>query len=216
MTSTIFSQHPSFTLVPIHLYQSHPMLKYLAILLFAGACVDQPHPVPPIENKKGSVDIADTVVTNPGRGIVPTNYPALVTYLRSADSIVIVSHDSPNMSLRDKKTGKYRQPPNLIVNGQVSDSAVHERKRLSRKSILELSQILTTPAVDDVMRSTCFQPRHAVVVYKNKRLAYLDICFDCYGLNSVGDMGSAIVFNQLKYRNMYRFFWKQGIRYNLD
>jgi len=191
------------------------MRRYLAILLFVGACAGHTDPAPPVESKKDSTANADTIVTNSGRGTIQTNYPALLVHLRSADSIVIASHDSPNMQLMDKKTGKYRKPPELIINGQVNDSAIHERKRLSGRSIDELGKILTTHTVDNGIYTTCFQPRHAVFIYKNGQLSYLDICFDCSGNTYKGDLGSPIIFNQEKYRNMYNFFWKQGFRFEL-
>jgi hypothetical protein len=137
--------------------------------------------------------------------------PSLADSIDAADYIVIASHYSTNYPLRDPVTKK-PYTPKLMIDGKPNDKIIHQKKKLRPAQVRELKNILMT-AVENPYKSytKCFQPRHAVFLYKNQRIEYLDFCFECTGYNRSPEFPVIIAFDEAKWRTLSDFFRKQGI-----
>jgi hypothetical protein len=184
------------------------MKKYLAGIFLFNACSQAGDSDRPVS--------ADSVSVTSPKPIV--QYEKLKETLFLADSVILLSHHSPNMPVINAATGKY-YPKSIpfIENGRINYlMSVQERKQLNKSQIKELADILTLPAVDDSIRAMCFQPRNAVVLFKNEQMSCFDFCFDCFGVGSYGDFGSELIMNGEKYNKLYAFFKKHGFKYEME
>lgn len=136
--------------------------------------------------------------------------------LKEADSVVIVSHESTNYPRTDRKTGKSLPSPELTVNGTLNKSIVYERLKLTYTGVTLLDSIFSAPAGEPYAPMACFQPRHAVLLYKEGRLSFIDFCFDCFGYSSSNNLYRTIRFDAHKWQKLYLFFKEQGFTYELD
>ena len=118
---------------------------------------------------------------------------------KQADSIVLISHISiwdrlnvPHDSLKGDQCG-------LLCNGSLNESILLERKQLTfeqQKLLLKvISQPITAPPVD----GGCFDPHHAILLYKNGNLSYIHICFSCGSSYASKDLSATFFYyNPLK------------------
>lgn len=184
------------------------MTRYLAFIIVFSSCVGNTVSNHPVQK--------DSILTTDDKPAV--SYDRLKECLLSADSVVLLSHHSPNMPIKDPKTGKY-YPHSIpfIENGKINYAmSVQERKQLNKNDMKELADILILPAVDDSVASTCFQPRNAVVAFKNGRMSCFDFCFDCYGFSEYGDFVFDLIMNPEKYKRLYAFYKKHGFKYEME
>jgi hypothetical protein len=166
------------------------------------------------ETSNNKVEISKNVKTtlNPETNV---SYSILSNNLMDADSVIIVSHESTNYPGEDKKTGKTLPAPKLIMNGMPNDSIIHERKRLDKKHISTLDRILTAPAVKPEIVTSCFQPRHAVFIYKKGNLSYMDFCFECHDYSISSDLTTEIILDEPKWDKLNKFVKGLGLKYEL-
>lgn len=97
--------------------------------------------------------------------------------LSEADSVVIVQHETLVVF---GKPGRPSTTKEIVINGKPNYSIILRSLQLDRKSIDSLALILTKKVDGDVVTMACFEPHHAVYIFKNKTLSYLDICFGCH------------------------------------
>jgi hypothetical protein len=192
------------------------MIRYLVCMILVTGCAGKTDADRPVQKNPGSTTTTQPVVQHNHRPNV--QYNQLKKYLISADSVILLSHHSPNMPIKNPKTGEYysRYIP-FIEDGTVNYTmSVQERKQLSKSGIKELADILTAPAVDDGFRAACFQPRNAVVAFKKDRMAGFDFCFDCFGFSLYGDFDSALIMDGNKYKKLKTFYQKHGFKYEME
>ncbi|PZR23115.1 MAG: hypothetical protein DI535_24765 [Citrobacter freundii] len=134
--------------------------------------------------------------------------------LLKADSVVLVSHYSPNEPRKDTVTGKWINPVEVIKDGAVNEKTIVERKTIKTKDIKELIRILNSPAIEPDKYASCFQPRHAIFAYSAGSFSFLDICFDCRGASQSNDI-KRIIFDNDKYIKLADFFVDMGFTYML-
>lgn len=184
------------------------MVKYLAAIFLLAGCTGNNKP-------ETLVKIENAALPDPDAAV---HYDRLREYFLSADSVVLFSHVSPNEPVKNLKTGKYY--PNsipFIENEEINyENSVQERKRLNKPDIEALVNILVLPAVQDSVFAMCFQPRHAVLAYNEKRFAGFDFCFECTGVAPYGNSNSQLIMNFEKYSKLRSFFKKKGFKYELD
>ncbi|MFM6924826.1 MAG: hypothetical protein ACKOU7_04940 [Ferruginibacter sp.] len=96
--------------------------------------------------------------------------------LSAADSVVIVQHETLLVS---GKPGKPSTTKEIIVNGKPNYSIIIKSIKLDRAGTDSLAVILTKEIDGDIVTMSCFEPHHAVYIFKNNTLSYLDICFGC-------------------------------------
>lgn len=185
------------------------MIKWLfAVVLIAGCKTKQGLPQTEVKDSTVvehlfPVPPADTAITNKN-------------ILMEADSVVIASHPSPNEPLKDEKSGKWLPPFDITKNGKINTDVIVERKKISLQSRRSLTSILFQPAVQAETGKLCFQPRHAIFIFRNEEIFYLDICFDCGGVARFGrPFGSDLSFDEKKYTALRKFFRAQGLSYML-
>jgi len=186
------------------------MTKSLVLLIFIYGCAEnskQPHSNTSLPDSNKSAAVKSSI-----------QYDRLKEYLLSSDSVVLFSHVSPNEPTINRKTGKYySHSVPFIEKGEINYAmSVQERKKLNRREIQELANILSLTAVDDSIRMLCFQPRNAVVAFKKGRFSYFDFCFDCHGVSQFGDFGSDLIMNGEKYKKLFIFYKKHGFKYEMD
>jgi hypothetical protein len=163
------------------------------------------NPVPDSkESTESSKDIAE-----------PMPFKGFFEILEKSDSVILASFISPNYPIKDPRTGKNRTIP-FAIGEKLNDSSIQKRQRLKPGDIKELEIILQKPAVDDGVRALCFQPRNGIFAYKNSRLYYLIVCFDCLGYSFSDEVRNDIVFDFKKYNALLSYFKKRGFRYMLD
>jgi len=108
-----------------------------------------------------------------GQGTV-SNVRAILT---AADSVIIVQHETLLVS---GKPGKSSITKEIVVHGKPNYSVILKSLKLDRRSIDSIAVILTKEVDGDIVTMSCFEPHHAVYIFKNKTLSYLDICFGCH------------------------------------
>ncbi|MCX6317411.1 MAG: hypothetical protein NTW29_08990 [Bacteroidetes bacterium] len=122
------------------------------------------------------------------------------------------------MPIKNPKTGQY-YPGNIefISHDTINyNTSVQERMHLNKRQIDDLLAILTLQGSDDGLRAACFQPRNAVVVFKNNKMSCFDFCFDCYGFSTYGTFSSDLIMNPEKYHKLMGFYKKLKFKYELE
>jgi|KBSSwiS6_1023812.scaffolds.fasta_scaffold01015_5 hypothetical protein len=184
------------------------MIRYLVVVILLSSCIGKT-----VSNESSQ---KDSILSSDPSPIA--QYDRLKEYLFSSDSVVLLSHHSPNMPIRNLKTGKYYQHPiPFIEDGKINYStSVQERKQINKNEIRELADILTLPAVDDSILTMCFQPRNAVVAFKKDQMSCFDFCFDCFGFSKYGNFDSELIMNVDKYKKLIAFYKKHGFKYEME
>lgn len=105
------------------------------------------------------------------------NSSKIVSIFQNADSIVLVSHES---LITSGEPGKGSIKLKLVLDGNLNYAIVHEIAKLDRNSIDTLTHLLTEPNNDtEIWQLSCFDPHHAICIYKKGKLTYFNICFGC-------------------------------------
>jgi len=186
------------------------MVKYiLFLILFASGIENNTTKI--ITNKNSPEN--DSILSKSA-----IRYDLLKQDMLSADSIILFSHHSPNMPIKNPKTGEYyKESIPFIEQGNINYTlSVQERKQLNKKEIEELTDILIIPAVDDSINTTCFQPRNAVAIFKGNIMSCFDFCFECYGFSTYGNFRSDLIMNPEKYLKLLVLYKKYGFKYEIE
>ncbi len=184
----------------------HLINSIITVSLIISGCVGKDS-----ENKENDMK----TIENSTSSNTVALYKGLSARLLESDSIIIVSHESTNQPGKNSITGKTTPPPALIIEGRPNKSIIHENKKLDSRSTLLLENILTASSADSGIAMTCFQPRHAVFIYKNDSLSYFDFCFDCFNYSASSDISDRIIFDEIKWKNLQNFFKSEGFEYEL-
>jgi hypothetical protein len=176
------------------------MFKYLFIIIAITSCTNNTSSNDTLQAKK--------LINNNENSL--SFFETLIT----ADSVILASFISPNEPFRDKKTGKFKRIE-FKIGERLNDLSVQERKILSTKDINDLISFLKEPAVNDDVPSLCFQPRNGVFAFKNSKLYYLIVCFDCHGYGYSENFNDSPVFDDKKYDRFLNYFTKEGFKYML-
>lgn len=95
----------------------------------------------------------------------------------NSDSVFITSHGDLQFSKGPGKGWDYKK---ITINGKYNKEIVREIFKLDRISKDSLSAILTTPNNDSIIEDIqCFEPQHSILIYRNGKCSYFDICFGC-------------------------------------
>lgn len=188
------------------------MINYLILLILLTGC---------IRNEAAKKDIkSDSSILNlnSSRENLQNHYDQLKEDFSSADSVILFSHHSPNMPIKNPETGKYYEKSvPFIDNGRINyERSVKERKQLNGEEIQELSDILTLQATEKLVETTCFQPRNAIVIFGKGKMYCYDFCFECYGFSQYGEFPPPIMMSSEKYRKLYVFYKKSGFKYEMQ
>src|SRR5687768_15096159 len=107
-------------------------MKFLTILSFYCflilSCKHNPKKRTPI-----SQHVTEDAISQPVLG----DLNKLRTQLINADTIMVVSHEQTTGPVYDKKKSRWHDAPDLIVDGRVNESLIHERRIVKGKQLEE-------------------------------------------------------------------------------
>lgn len=134
----------------------------------------------------------------------------------SADTVLIVSH---NLTYGDViQEGSEPIPPPLIVeNERPNSKIIHETVILTDSLRNRLIKILTESNKSGrIEMAGCFMPHHAVLLTKNGKTSFIEICFGCRRIFASDDIGTDdIQYAQKMWVDLERFFSANGIHYQI-
>lgn len=100
----------------------------------------------------------------------------IFSVLTESDSVIIVKHET---LVVPGKPGWPSTTKEILINGKPNDDIILTSTKLSRRSINSLAVILTKETAGDIVTMACFDPHHAVYIFRKEKVSYLDICFGC-------------------------------------
>jgi len=137
--------------------------------------------------------------------------------ISNADSIFIVSHLLTYESLVVDENGKTRKQRFLIKNGFLNKSIIKEYVKLSKPEVDTLLAILNIPETASELNAIkCFSPHHGIVIFKNKMVSYIDICFDCLHIAVSNDIDDGFYFSTGTWKKLRTFFKSKKIHYQMN
>lgn len=131
--------------------------------------------------------------------------------LDSADSVILISHVETGDVVLMKDNKQINMP--LLNNNKVNYAIVKKGKTLNRNEIDNLKLILVSLNNDSLLRwSPCFMPRHAILIKKQDKFSFIEICFTCNSVYSSDDLNfDHRYFSQQKWKDLESFFFKKGL-----
>lgn len=151
------------------------------------------------------------------------NIKSLKEKFESADSIVIISHeitveygpklvhdwDKKDKSFNLRKWNKLHPPlENYLYKGKLNRKIIKESFKLRAGNRAELLSILLKKVqITTVKNYNCDEPRHSIIIYKNMKQSYLDICFSCKRIHTSRDIDfSFFNMDENKWESLKNFF----------
>jgi len=101
-----------------------------------------------------------------------------------------------------------------VKSGHAEPKCIQEKINLGNEKFAEIKKVLFEHAILNTSCTVndCYEPRHSVVFYKeNKRIAYVDICFEC--AQSRGEPIGCLTLKRSK--EIQTYFKSLGIKYGL-
>lgn len=135
-------------------------------------------------------------------------------FIKGVDSVILISHETYDLSPPDPKTNLLSTKSSLLLNEKLNNEIIKERIRITKEDGLNLGKILDEKVEDDIKYSACFDPHHTIIVYKNSKISFIDICFSCYGKVSK-DFLFEETMSYSKYKKLKKFFLMYNIKYML-
>lgn len=137
----------------------------------------------------------------------------------SADSVLLVAHESTidGLTIDDRSSSDTQindLRPRLIVAGNLNHSIIRQTKYLN---IADRKYVLT--ALDppkgaySYTPSPCFDPHHAIVIFKEGHCSYIDFCFTCSNFSYSSDLNADMF--AFSWKNVGAVFRKFGLTYML-
>ncbi len=140
----------------------------------------------------------------------------LAKKLKSADSILIISHHRTKGHHEIDSAGNEAPIQELVLNNKPNYAIVKERKLIKGKAIDSLIKILGRPSIKGNFALTgCFSPHHALFIFSGTNTSYLNICFDCHREESSEDLVKLPYFDLKRWDELKAFYINQGFTYQL-
>jgi len=148
--------------------------------------------------------------------------------IQSADSVVLISHevtleygfriapdwDKSDTSMNLQKWNKLN-PPLLkyLDKGKLNRNIIVESLSLTDSIKIKLSNILLRQVLLKKFNPTkCDEPRHSIIIYKNNKESYIDICFSCRRIHTSKDIDfSEFYMDEKKWADLVDFFKANGL-----
>lgn len=133
----------------------------------------------------------------------------LESKFHSADSIILIKHLSTNSPIIvDDRTGKSSKQRRLFSGNRLNNAIVTKRKKIDSNQISSLLNLLIAQE-SKISRQTmqCFIPRHAIIIYKQHKISYIDICFECLNFETSADIiFGKYVWDRQKWSKLQKYF----------
>jgi hypothetical protein len=131
--------------------------------------------------------------------------------LLSADSVFLISHvitlegpKQPPPKMDDSVPTVFT--PHLLINGSLNNSVVVKKHILMQQERRQLAGILNSRFDKISIIKDCYEPHHSVIIVKNGKTSYMDICFQCLGYRFTADLEDIVT----------RFEWTRLRKYFLE
>ncbi|MEO7046907.1 MAG: hypothetical protein ABI091_16515 [Ferruginibacter sp.] len=159
-------------------------------------------------------------------GQTTKNIKLLKQKIQTADSVVILSHEvtaeygtTPEFKTTDTPTDikkwyrSHPQPLKFFDKGKLNRKIIVESLLLVDSNKNKLTEILLRQVlIRRLTRPTCDQPRHTIVIYKNDKQSYIDICFGCRRTHTSKDIDfSEFYLDEKKWDDLKEFFKANGL-----
>ncbi|MGG9963735.1 hypothetical protein [Ferruginibacter sp. SUN106] len=93
---------------------------------------------------------------------------------------------------------------------------VKEHYQLDKKEIDSIAAIIITPNNDSIIRDiSCFMPHHGILIFKNGKCSYFDICFGCRHFITSKDIKLSDELDDKTWNALESFFRNRKLNYEL-
>lgn len=120
-------------------------------------------------------------------------------------------------STYDDDTYERKLVQKCFLKGAISESGVDSTKITGRKPAAEINPFfrvfISSVQNEYNITGACYQPRNGILFFdkQNRFLAYLEICFECHGINGINSFGlSGFTSNQ--YDELECLFNQNGLK----
>ncbi|QIL39757.1 hypothetical protein G7074_11065 [Pedobacter sp. HDW13] len=131
----------------------------------------------------------------------------------AADSVIIVSHTLTYT----QKISEDDYSPRLIENGKLNQKIIKQTLKLDKKDIDLLASILIMPLkIGETFESgRCFMPHHGILIYKQDKCSFFDICFDCKHFVTSNDIKLSDSLRIITWQKLKAFFKSRKLDYQI-
>ena len=172
--------------------------------------------------------LLSTLLANISYGQTNENIKLLRQKIKTADSIIIISHEvtaeygarmAPDWDIRDtsmnlKKWYKLHPLPlKFFERGKLNKKIIVESLLLVDSNKNVLSKILLRQVlIKSLTYAKCDEPRHTIIIYKNSKQTFIDICFGCRRTHTSKDIDfSEFYLDEQKWNDLENFFKANGL-----
>ncbi len=146
-----------------------------------------------------------------------------------ADSVVLISHNltrefAPKIKRDYEKGSKkinhkkwnslYPLAPSFLIDGKINRKIFVETISLTNNKKNSLINILVKRTISrEIKMMQCDMPRHSIIIYKNNKQSYFDICFSCKRIHTSNDIAFSVIdIDDEKWEDLQKFFMANGIK----
>jgi hypothetical protein len=148
--------------------------------------------------------------------------------IMAADSVVLITHITVNEyhdktdvelpGMMDTTLSKKVTFLSLLQGNSINPAVVVQRQPLTKTEVGLFAAIVRKPVKHYRIGFVplCFEPHHAVLVYRNGRMSYVDLCFHCRELATSTDFNlDNMDFKDGKWKQLQKFFTDRGLTYEM-
>jgi hypothetical protein len=150
-------------------------------------------------------------------GVCQDHNNALLNKFIFADSVVLVSHMSLNGIDRTIVLSSAENESYLVKRDSINASLIKQRHSLKNISDVKfLWFTLTRENHDSIIEEiSCFDPHHTVLIFKERMISFIDICFECRHFVTSKDITLSDQLSKETWEILERFFRKKGMTFQL-
>lgn len=138
--------------------------------------------------------------------------------LNQADSIQIISHVALSKYIEHMSGEIVYGQYELLLKGKPNSDLIKEQITLDTKARNELTRFLSnSKKITGGIDIKCFEPRHAILIFKNSTCHFIDICFECktFSVSKNLTVVPDFLMSENDWEWLEIFFRTQGIQYLL-
>jgi hypothetical protein len=155
------------------------------------------------------------------RKIVTSDSVLLISHVLTEGYVVIRDEDwdvTDTLTKSNKKKKESQPILPFLINKKLNRNIIVERKKLFEISKNQLSNILSRDILLKSFRSAnCDQPRHSIIIFKNGKESFIDICFGCRKIHTSEDIVlNESLMDEKKWNALEAFFKSKGFQKFFD